>query len=278
MQVRSTLWREPLVLFALVAAGIFMLDAWRSSSEETAEPAAAMAAPVVPDTIVVDAALVAALQEEYAWLEGVQPLPDTTELLVQEWIADELVFRRALREGMHLSDAKLREHLIEKVHLLWAGTAEPSDDKALLDYYMANLDRYYAEPRTSFVQEFFETTPANPEAVLATLNGGGDVEDDGYWMGSVMDGYAESILKTSFGGAFYLALQEAPLDRWIGPLDSPRGSHFVKVTERTPRQPLPFSDIHDRVASDYVDQQLRDRVTAQTDVLRTQFAVQRKDQ
>lgn len=278
MQERSTFWREPLTLFMLVAAGIFVLDALRGGAEDAA-PAAATPVAVQPalDTLVVDASLVAALQEEYAWLEGVQPTPDTTELLVQEWIDDELVFRHALRQGMHLSDAKLREHLIEKVHLLWAGTAAPADDKALLDYYMANLERYHAEPRISFVQAFFETAPADPAALLATLNAGGDVQDDGYWMGSIMDGYAESILKTSFGGAFYLALQEAPLDCWIGPLESPRGTHFVKVTGRAPRLPLAFSDIHDRVASDYIDQQLRDRVMAQTDALRAQFTLQRED-
>jgi hypothetical protein len=269
---------EPLILFTLVAAGIFLLDAVRNGDAAVEEATAPVLVAGQADlgTIVVDAPLVTALEEEYAWLEGVQPSPETTELLVQEWIDDELVFRHALSQGMHLSDAKLREHLIEKVHLLWAGTAETqADDKTLLDYYMANLDRYYAEPRISFVQAFYEQAPDDPAALLATLNEGGTVEDDGYWMGSVMDGYAESILKTSFGGEFYLALQDAPLDCWVGPLESPRGFHFVKVTQRTPRLPLAFSDIHDRVASDHVDQQLRDRVMAQTEELRAQFSVQR---
>ncbi len=270
------LLREPIVLFALVAAGIFALDAWRGGGSEEAAAVAAAAQPAL-DTIVVDAALVQALQEEYAWLEGVPPGTDDTELLVQEWIDDELVFRYALREGLHLSDAKMREHLIEKVRLLWAGNAEPADDRTLLDYYMNNLDRYQAEPRISFVQSFFEQAPADPAAVLATLNGGGTVQDDGYWMGSVMDGYAESILRTSFGGAFFLALQDAPLDTWIGPLQSPRGTHFVKVTARSPAAPLAFADIHERVASDYADQQLLDRVAARTALLREEFTLQRSD-
>lgn len=277
MTMTSSFWREPLLLFTLVAAGIFALDALRSGEPE-AEPAAAAATALPPlDTIVVDAPLVAALQEEFEWLEGVPPTPEQTGLLVQEWIDDELVFRHALREGLHLSDAKMREHLIEKVRLLWAGSAAPADDKALLDYYMANLDRYQAEPRISFVQAFYEVAPADPAAILATLNGGGTVDDDGYWMGSVMDGYAESILRTSFGGAFYLALQDAPLQRWIGPLAGPRGVHFVKVTERTPQAPLAFADIHDRIARDYEDQQLLDRVAARTAALRETFTVQRLD-
>lgn len=276
--MKSSWWREPIVLFAVVAAGIFVLDAFSGAeSEVETAPAATVAAMQALDTIVIDSALVEALEEEFAWLEGVEPTPELTELLVQEWLDDELVFRHALREGMHLSDAKMREHLIEKVRLLWAGSAEPADDQKLLDYYLNNMERYYAEPRVSFVQAFYETMPEDPEGILATLNSGGQVQDDGYWMGAVMDGYAESIIRTSFGGAFYLSLQEAPLDSWIGPLPGPRGVHFVKVTKRTPSRPLAFADIHERVERDYEDQQLLDRVIARTAQLRDSFTIRRED-
>jgi len=284
MTIRKGLWQEPLGIFTLVAIGIFVLDALRSggAAYAVAMDAATPVAALTPATselgsIVVDDALVASLQEEYAWLEGSEPTPEITGQLVEEWISDELVFRHALLEQMHISDAKLREHLIEKVRLLWAGSAEPADDRALLAFYMENLGRYRAEPRVSFEQVFFEAVPEDPAALLATLNAGGTVEDDGYWMGDVMDHYAESILKTSFGGSFYNALQDAPLDTWTGPLASPRGTHFVKVTERLPSHPLAFADIHDRVASDYESQQLLDRVAAQTLALRDGFRIVRSD-
>lgn len=286
MNIRPGLWREPLSLFMLVAIGIFVLDALRSGStadeSTSAVPADVMQSMPAQDmaalsNIVVDAALVASLQEEYTWLEGSEATPEITEQLVEEWISDELVFRHALQEQLHLSDAKMREHLIEKVRLLWAGTAEPADDKTLLAFYMENLARYRAEPRVSFEQVFFEAPPADAAALLATLNAGGSVEDDGYWMGDVMEHYAESILKTSFGGSFYNALQEAPLEAWTGPLESPRGTHFVKVTARSPSQPLAFADIHDRIAVDYEGQQLLDRVAARTLALRDGFNIVRSD-
>ena len=47
-------------------------------------------------------------------------------------------------------------------------------------------------------------------------------------------------------------LKTAPPGRWIGPIQSPRGWHFVKQGERIPSAMIAFPAIRDQVRQDYM--------------------------
>ncbi len=256
--------REPLTVFMLVAAGIFAFDAVVERDRSYSDQASASYATVLDEPIVVTPPVVSALQEDFTWLHGRAPDQAETDLLVQRWIEDEVVFREGLSQQMHLTDAMVRAAVIDKVRLLWAGVPDSPTEAELLNFYLVNMDKYYAEPRVTFEQVFFNSEPENASMLLKRLKRGEQVQGNGYWLGDTMTDYARSILRSNFGGSFYKSLVTAPLDEWIGPLRSSRGHHYVRVSEIRQPEPYAYESIRDRVARDWHEYQRTSRITEQT--------------
>lgn len=270
------LLREPLTVFFIIAAAIFVLDALQPTPpEEMFEMVQADAERVNLARIEVSDDLQRALTEEFSWLSGRAPTAEEAEEMVDEWLQEEMIFRHTLLTGQHMNDGKVREHMIEKISLLWAGLPDDPTDAQMLQHYMDNIDYYYSEPKASFTQVFFNQLPDDSSDVLARLNAGEQIEGDVYWLGSSIDGYAESVLRSNFGGEFYETVASAPLNSWLGPLSSPRGFHFVSVSEVTPALPLRFEDIYLRVRQSWLDAEQRRLISEQVDQLRPQFEIVR---
>lgn len=264
--------KEPLTIFAAVAASIFIWDLSSEDAEASSESHTATP-PEGLNTIRVPPHLVSRLAEQFAWREGREPDATDTQAMLDAWIADEMLFRLALQQGMHLSDGKMREHLVEKMRLLWAGVAAEPDEAQLVEFYVENMDRYWSEPRISFEHIFFRESPADAKGMIEKLQSGETIAGDDYWLGNELHNYAESILRNSFGGEFYGALAQKDSDEWFGPLESPRGYHFIRVTSRQSAAPLPFKEVHERVYRDWQSDQLRQRIEDRTNEVRSQFAV-----
>jgi hypothetical protein len=264
----SRLVSEPLVVFALIAAGLFGYDAAlsRLSPADDADGG----------TILVSSRLVSALVDDFAWLEGRPPTAAERDELIRDWLDTEILFREALERDMHVSDGKTRARLVDKMRLLWAGAPEPPAEEVLLQYYLDHIERYYTEPTVTFDQVFFEapaSDPAADRAVLAALAAGEPVAGDGFWMGDRLENYAESILRANFGGEFYQALSTAPPGQWIGPLTSPRGRHFVRVESVTPPEPIPYEQIRRKVREDWTAAASRQRIAAKIAELEDRYQI-----
>lgn len=270
----SNLLKEPLTVFLVIAALIFLLDMLRPvPEEEVFESARTEAMRVNLARIEISDDLQRALTEEFTWLSGRAPSAEESAGLVDEWLQEEMIFRHTLMTGQHLNDGKVREHMIEKVSLLWAGLPDDPSDAQMLQHYMDNIDYYYSEPKASFAQVFFNQLPENSEDILARLNAGEAIAGDMYWLGSQIEGYAESVLRANFGGEFYQTVASAEQQRWIGPLTSPRGYHYINISEVTPALPLRFEDIYLRVRQSWLDAEQRRLISEQVDQLRSQFEV-----
>jgi len=271
--------KEPLVLFAVITLGIFIYDGVREQPlEDQQRQEVALNQGDDLATIRVSDTIVASLEDDFSWLQGRQPTATETDELVQNWVQDEMLFRHALQQQLHLSDSKLREHLIEKLSLLWAGMPDEPDEVQVLNYYMDNIDDYYAEPQVSFTQVFFEQRPDAEEMILQRLKDGEQIAGDGYWMGDVIRGYGESIMRTSFGGEFFLALSSASVDEWIGPLESPRGYHYVRLDAFENSQPLRFEQVYDRVKRNMMGAQQSSRIDQQLAEIKNSFTVVRESE
>lgn len=270
----NTLLKEPLTVFFAIAAVIFLLDMLRADPEEEVfESAQNESQQVNLARIEISDNLERALTEEFTWLSGRAPTAEEAAELVDEWLQEEMIFRHTLLTGQHLNDGKVREHMIEKVSLLWAGLPDDPSDAQMLQHYMDNIDYYYSEPKASFAQVFFNQLPENSDEILARLNAGEEITGDVYWLGSLIEGYAESVLRANFGGDFYQTVASAEQQRWIGPLRSPRGYHFINISEVTPALPLKFEDIYLRVRQSWLDAEQRRLISEQVDQLRPQFDV-----
>jgi hypothetical protein len=267
---------EPLTVFVVIAAGIFVLDAVRPAQlmEDSVSPAVAFnLSSQELNTIVINRKMISDIEEDFRWLNGTMPSAEETAQLLRRWINEELVFREALAQQMYLTDGKMRAHFVEKVRLLWAGVPDDPSEMQLLDYYLDNLDEYHAEPRLSFTQVFYEQLPEDAAKLLVRLRGGEVVAGERYWLGDTMDNYAESILRTSFGGDFYNTLAQAPLQQWIGPVESVRGFHFLRLRSMVQPEPLAYGNIRDRVAKDWLNAESFRRITEQTAELEKRFVI-----
>lgn len=260
---------EPVTIFVVLAAGIFAYDAL--SSDDTELDAVVREGAL--ETIVVSDEILSALENDFEWLHGRPPTDEESRRLARQWIDDEIVFRKALSERMHVNDSKVRSHLVDKLHLLWGGSPEPPSEAELFEFYVEHIDEYYTETRISFEQVFFDERPERPVAILARLAAGETVAGDGHWLGARLDRYAESILRTSFGGAFYERLLSAPRGEWIGPLESPRGHHFVRVTEVAEPEPIPYAELRERLMLDFIADAREKRIDAMIAELRSAFEI-----
>lgn len=229
-------FRDPLFAFLLAGTGMFgayaVIEAQRT--------------PEIRFTPEIERAMV----EEFQTLTGRSANAADRARMKKEWLTEELLFREAIDRDMQLTDADTRKRLADKVRYLIAGApAEPSEEQ-LVDFYSSNLTRYQGEPRTSFDQIFFEQAPSDASALLARLNAGEPVAGDDFWLGRHFPRYGNSMVRGIFGQPFVDALRAAPRDRWVGPIRSPRGWHFVRREELLPAARLPYRQIRDQVRQD----------------------------
>ncbi len=265
--------REPMTWFVLLATGIFGYDAWLQEAQRADD---SVASTVVSDTIRVDEQVISSLTEDFSYVEGRQPDPRELDAMVQGWIDEEVIFREALVRGMHRTDGRVRSQLVEKMRVLWGGVPNEPTEQQLRDYYEDNITSYQTDVQVSFQQVFFEELPEGPQRVVEQLRSGEEVQGDGYWMGDTLDDYPESIIRNTFGGSFYHSLVSAQPGKWIGPLESPRGYHYVRLSDISQPYAFPFEDIRRRVLSDYNrDVSLR-RISDRTDEIRDQFRIVRE--
>jgi hypothetical protein len=202
------------------------------------------------------------LSKEYELLQGQPPDAHALAQLLDKRIADEVLFREALAQGMHLNDAKTRERLVEKLRFsLTDAVADPTPEE-LVNFYADNLSLYYSEPKLSFDQVFYARPPADPADVLGQLRSGAQLTGDPFWLGSHFEDYAQSMLRGVLGQRFIEGLHSAPAGEWFGPIESARGTHFVRMRAISPPALIPYAQVKDQVENDWFARKRESSVTA----------------
>jgi hypothetical protein len=227
---------DPLTHFIIVAAVIFF--------------AYSLHRPDKP-RIAVSLAIQQSLSKEYELLHGQPPDARALTELLGKHVADEVLFREALAQGMHLNDAKTRERLVEKLRFTLTGTVTDPTAEELVNFYADNLSLYYSEPKLSFDQVFYAKPPADPAEVLGQLRAGAQLTGDAFWLGSHFEDYAQSMLRGVLGQRFIEELHSAPVGEWYGPLESARGTHFVRMRGITQSTLMPYTQVKDQVEQDW---------------------------
>jgi hypothetical protein len=231
----TTLFREPLLAF--VAAGALVYGAY------------AMLEPDDRPVVTLTPGLGMALAEEFEALTGRAPTEAERAQLEREYITEELLFREALANGMHLTNGDVRESLVEAMRYRITGIVPDPSDEELVNFYADNLERYRAEPTITFEHVFFEVAP---DADLRERLEADDVpEGDPFPHGRRFPGYGESMLRGLFGQAFLEALKAQPEQAWSGAITSDYGTHYVRVLGRTAAERLPFGQVRYQVETDF---------------------------
>lgn len=211
--------------------------------------------------------------EQFELLTGRAASAQDKQRIEADYIQEEILFREAIKAGMHLSDPEVRSKLIEEMRYQITGAFAEPEETELVSYYLDHIDRYNVEPSYSLQHVYFEKQPTNSQTILTKLVAGESVQDDEFWRGRVLPDYGYSMIRGMFGEAFLQQLGQHLDGNWYGPVQSQLGWHFVRVTGHTGQQPLSFDQAKMQVTKDYSIGLLQKAVDAYIAKLSDQYQI-----
>jgi hypothetical protein len=253
------LLREPLLHFLLVGAALFLLYEAASGGRTEA-----------PREIVISAARVEALAENFAtvWMRP----PTAVELkgLVDDYVAEEVYYREAVAMGLDRDDTVIRRRLRQKMEFISediANSVEPSDVQ-LQQYLAANAGKFARPAEISFQQVYLNagrrgaSVRADAEKLLAELQAGRGPADpaeagDTTLLPATMEAASPQAIANAFGQEFAQQVDEAPVGQWSGPIESAFGLHLVRVDERVAAKSPTLVEIRPVVLREWQAEQRR---------------------
>ena len=255
--MNKKIFQDPLVLFVLFGALVFFIYA---SLENT-------------NTVPVELSENNRLRfaQQLQLLTGQEATQKDIKKLEDDYIQEEILFREAIKAGMHLTDPEVRSKLVEEMRYQVIGILPDPSEAKLVQYYLSHIKRYAIEPSISFQHVFFDDKP-NAD-VLSQLSAGQAVNGDEFWQGRVLPNYGISMIRGMFGKTFLDSLQTAPNSVWFGPEQSLLGWHFVKVTNTQSGMPLTFDHARMQVLNDYTVEVLENSVDTFIDKVNADYEI-----
>lgn len=241
--------REPLLHFAAIGALLFGAEwlATRGGGEE-------------PRRIVIDAALVHELAEDYEREVGHAPSEADLEARTQRWLEEEVLYREALAIGLDRDDPRIRRRLASKMAFVLERrrpVPKPTQED-LRDWFAEHAVDYGSPLRVDFTHVFVrgddDAARLRAESLRKTLIDGaapaglGDSFSGGrrYRRRSLDD------LERAFGESFTETLDEQTVGDWRI-RSSRHGLHVVRVDAIHPPDEGDFEAQRLRVEQDWID-------------------------
>jgi len=236
--------REPLLHFLVIGGVLFALYRFVAGEEEG------------PREIFVSEAQVEALAANFArtWMRP----PTAAEIhgLVDDYVREEIYYREAIAIGLDRDDTVIRRRLRQKMEFVSddvAAAREPTNAE-LESYLRSNAGKFVDPPSLSFRQVFFSTDRRGGAAAeearraLAALTAGSGLDNaapagDPSLLPPEMTGVTPRDVANVFGEAFAADIEDTPVERWIGPVESPFGSHLVRLSARVAGRLPPLAEI-----------------------------------
>lgn len=264
-------WHEPLIQFLALGGLIFAAYSAFAPEPEVAR-----------DVIVVDAPVVASLEQSF---EGAWKRPPTAEErqgLVDDFLIEEVFYREAQKLNLDQDDVVIRRRMRQKMEFLLQDTlaqVEPQEAE-LRAFFDANAQDYRGSAQISFRQVFLgEAASAGAEAgaLLAGLNSTtppdpGEIGQRTLLPAS-LDAASVRQIDGVFGTGFGDSLAALPQGQWAGPVQSGFGLHLIEVTQVTPAPETTFETARQAVLRDYQYEQQRNATEAVVARLKQQYDI-----
>lgn len=249
------LFREPLLHFLLLGAGLFVgfgLVDKRTSGEL--------------GKIVITQGQIEHLAAGYNRVHGRPASPEELEGLIGDYVREEVYYREALALGLDRDDPVIRNRLRLKMEFISddvAAQAEPTEEQ-LRRYLQEHPDTFRIEPRFTFSQVYLnperhrESLAHDAAQLLTQLNQAGDKADvselgDPFLLEHNFAALAASEVVKQFGEKFAARLGELPRDQWQGPVESGYGVHLVFVLETTQGRVPTLEEVRDAVRREWAN-------------------------
>lgn len=242
--------REPVLHFAILGVFIFGVQAALSPANHV--------------DLAVPTATRAALIADFERRLNRPPDPVETQILVDGWIDEELLFREGRRLGLERGDPIVRRRVVQRMKALQRTMypVEIPDDSELEAWISAHPDRYVLPPSASVEHVFASARRPDPkvrsEALLQALLAGADPKTlgDPFPHDRTLGITPISELANTYGPSFAEVAAKASLNKWtLAP--SEFGWHVVRVIERDEGGVATLEDAREAVEQDWMAEQER---------------------
>ena len=281
--------REPVIHFVIAGLALFALNQVLFEGPQGD----------VANTIVVDEAAVVQFvqhRENLAPDQALaqwQQLPDAVRSqLVQDFIQEEALYRKAKVFGLDESDYVIRRRLVQKMDFAAAGLAEAAfefSEGALQNYYTIHQAEFEMPAQITFTHVYFDAQKSGPSTALnrasqqlRQLNAEGVAFSNAGQYGQRFPYHLNYVDRSGvlitdhFGPDFSEAVLRLPVnpDLWQGPVVSHHGAHLVLISAVTPKRVLAFSEVRQKIVTEMRLAEQRLRSLAFVDGLLAEFVVQ----
>lgn len=239
--------REPLVHFLLIGAVLFLAV---SAAHAIRRPKVRIGAQELE-------------QLASYWEMQTQRPPTREELaaIIRERVEEELLAREAVRLGLDRDDMIVRRRLAQKMAFASEDVASiPEPSEATLKAYYDTIKGRFAQPGRVAMRHIFLNhdrpggdAPAAAAALAALKSGKTPPSDPSLLPLSYADVTIDDLSR-DYGPTFAKAVADAPVGAWIGPVESPFGSHLIRVESRRPREIPPLADVRQDVRAAWIDE------------------------
>jgi len=248
MRIR-TLLGEPLLHFLLIGIALFAAYRWVSPGDSGGR------------RIVITQGVVDDLVTQHVAARGREPSNSELTHLIESYVRDEILYREGVKLGLERDDIVVKRRVRQKIEMIAeedASTRAPTDAD-LSAYLMANPTRFVQPAILSFEQVFIGEPTSGPGVVHAVavtreaLRKGVPPEDLGKptLLPHRMTRTPADLVARDFGASFAATLENVPVGEWVGPIDSSFGTHYVRVSDRTPAAAPQLSDVRDHVVREW---------------------------
>ena len=254
--------REPLVHFVLLAALLFLLDYLFASAQK--------------EKILVDRQTVEFLIKQREDLALRVLSPAEREETIASFVEDEILYAEAYKRGLDKGDSRMRRNMILKMRGLLIGDVDAPTAGQLRTFFDENRERFIVPPTWSLEQVFFSDPSKVPSGLLEALRQGQDPKTAGeslFALGRSLPRMTQKNLVGIFGAEAARAILAIEDDRWYGPLESPRGAHFVRIISRDPAQEASYESVKSYLEGEWTMAQSRKAIEQEIHRLRDSYEV-----
>jgi hypothetical protein len=250
--LRFPLLREPLFQFLVVGAALFGIFHLVDKKK-----------PDAPDRIVVSSTRIDNLADGFARTWRRPPNQEELQGLVDDYIRDEVFYREGRAAGLDRDDVIIRRRVRQKMEFFAEdlSVAEPSEAQ-LAAFLGSHSDHFKTEDRLTFHQVFLSATrrPTTIDSdskqiadALAHADPAADTTSlgDPFLLGQEFKAVSKTELAGIFGDGVAESISGMEQDRWLGPIQSSFGQHFVYISERLPGGVPPLDAVREAVLREW---------------------------
>ena len=246
---------EPFIQFLILGGLLFLLVSYIQSKKDTASRAITVGNEQVNLMIV-----------NYKTQTGNLPNKQQLDAMIDNYISEEISYREAIKMGLDKDDEIIRRRLSQKFDFLQTDLTEtvPPTEADLKQFYTANPGLFSNDASVSFSHIYFSTDHRSDSAakqmalqVLLQLKQTSlqraPEKGDRFPLQYDYTQQSKLDIQQNFGDQpMTEELFKAPLNTWLGPVQSGYGWHLVFISKRETVAAIPYDAVKEEVKSKWI--------------------------